>query len=216
MTTKKVKDPIVEEANQIRQQLTELQEKFSKLVSGEDTSQKETSFRQDDYIKVMNLTTSSLNLSTRPPGQGGTVKHFDKFGEIKNILYGDLIDITERHSDFLKAGYFYILNPDVVRFHGWDELYETLLTDAQIKQIISLDGEQYLDLFKSAGEAQKEVIVQMLIDKVRNEPDSTNLNLVSQVSSIANVDILEKARDSNKLKEILVDETKQLENDRNK
>lgn len=147
-----------------------------------------------EYIKVMSLLNYRLNLCTQPNGQGKVFK-FDSFGQIKKILYSDLVDILEVHSNFLEAGYFYIMNPKVIRLHGLDETYSKILTKEKIEKIINAQSEECLTLYSSANKGQQEIIIQLLVEKVAENMDSVNLNIVDKISRLAKIDIYKKAEE---------------------
>ena len=120
----------------------------------------------DDYVPVMSLLPYRLNLSTKEGGQGD-VKKFTKFGEVKNILYKDLVDIIEVNRTFMESGYFYILDPLVIRQHGLDEVYSKILTKEKIEEILNNVNTEYcIDLYNSSNSNQQKVIVQLLVEKV--------------------------------------------------
>lgn len=156
--------------------------------------------RQDEYIPVMSLIPYHLNLSTKEGGQGN-IKKFTRFGEKKNILYKDLLDIIEVHPNFLEAGYFYILHPGFIRQQGLDETYSKILTKDKIEQILTTNTEDCITLYNSANPKQQEIIIQLLIDRVRNEPERVNLNSVDKISKLSGVDIVKKAEESKELQE---------------
>lgn len=154
--------------------------------------------QQDDYIPVMSLLPYNLNLSTREGGQGNT-KKFSKFGEVKKILYRDLVDIIEVHNNFLEAGYFYIMDARVIRQHGLDDIYSKILTKEKIEEILSTNSDECVNLYASANPMQQEIIIQLLVDKVKVNPDSANLNIIDRISRMAGVDIMKRAEDMKEL-----------------
>jgi hypothetical protein len=155
----------------------------------------------DDYVPVVSLLPYRLNLSTKEGGQGD-IKKFTKFGEVKNILYKDLVDIIEVNRSFMEAGYFYILDPVVIRQHGLDEVYSKILTKEKIEEILNNVNTEYcIDLYNSANADQQKVIVQLLVEKMKTDPDSANLYTVDRISRLSKVDITQKAADEKALQE---------------
>lgn len=163
----------------------------------------------DDYVPVMSLLPYRLNLSTKEGGQGD-VKKFTKFGEVKNILYKDLVDIIEVNRTFMESGYFYILDPLVIRQHGLDEVYSKILTKEKIEEILNnINTEYCIDLYNSSNSNQQKVIVQLLIEKVKNDSGSVNLYTVDRISRLSKIDIAQKAEEENALAEELVEQNQQ-------
>lgn len=183
----------------LKQQLAELQKQIGVV---EEEEYQEKKIAQDDYIRVMSLVPYNLNLATQSGGQG-SVKKFTKFGEVKRIIYKDLVDIMEVHRNFLEAGYFYILDPNVIRYHGLNDVYDRLLTKERIEEILDTKSEESADLYMSATEKQQEIIVQLLIDKLKANPDSVNLNVVDKISRLSKVEISKKVDEEKALADIL-------------
>lgn len=155
----------------------------------------------DDMIPVMSLLPYTLNLSTKEQGQGST-KKFTRFGEIKQILYKDLIDILDNHANFLEAGFFYILSPAVIKQHGLGDVYSKILTKEKMDELLSLKTEECLSIYSSANDKQKEILIELVIDKVRDNPESINLNLVDRLSRLSKVEIVKRAEDEREIRVI--------------
>lgn len=152
----------------------------------------------DEYISVMSLIPYHLNLSTRERGLGKTYK-FERFGQVKRILYSDLVDIFETHPLFLEAGSFYILSEKVIRHHGLNDIYKNILTKEKIEAILTGEGKNVEDcvaLYQSANKSQQEVITSYMVDKLVENPDVLDLNLVDRISRISGINITEKANDT--------------------
>jgi len=153
----------------------------------------ENDIRQDEYINVVSLCDMRLTLSTEGYGKGRLFS-FAKFGDKKRILYSDLARIIESHAKFLEGGYFYILDPRVIRVHGLDDVYEKLMTKEQIERI--LEGGDVIEIYTSANPRQQKVIQSILIEKLIENPDSLDLNFVDKISRISGVKLADKAQES--------------------
>jgi hypothetical protein len=174
--------------------IKELEEKVAMYESSSDEPKKEIVISQTDYIRVMSLLPYRLNLCTRERGQG-KIYRFDTLFQIKRIIYSDLVDIMEANRQFLENGYFIILSEKVVRLHGLDDVYKNILTKEQIEKI--LEGtDEAVALYTSAGEKQKEVIIDLFVDKLVNTPNAVDLNLIDKLSRLSKVDISKKAKDN--------------------
>ena len=163
--------------------------------------------QQTDYIKIMSLLPWRLNLCTREKGQG-KVYRFEKFGQIKKIIYSDLVDILEVDAGFMEEGAFIVLNPKVVRTHGLDEIYSKILTKEKIEQI--LDGtDENLALFANTNKRQQEIIIDLVIEKLIQNPAGLDLNMIDKLSRLSGVNISERAENSRKLLAIPTEESEQ-------
>jgi len=147
----------------------------------------------NDYIKVMSLCPYEMCLSTAPRGRGKTF-NFKKFGEIKKLFYSDLLDVINNHPNFFEAGYFYILNKDVITSNGYEETYAKILTKEQIEKILDSSPEA-ISLFENSNEKQRELIINIIIGKLRDNKQ-IDFNVVSAISRISNVDLIGKAKEA--------------------
>lgn len=165
----------------------------------------------DEYIPVISLLPYRLNLATKEGGQGD-IKKFTRFGEIKNILYKDLVDILETNRGFAEAGYFYILNPDVIRQHGLDDVYSKILTKEKIEEILNnnTDAEACVNLYNSANAEQQRVIVQLLVNRIKEYPNGVNLYTVDRISRLSGIDIPAKAQAEKVLEAELAGQTRMM------
>jgi hypothetical protein len=115
------------------------------------------------------------------------------------------VDIIEVHYNFLESGYFYILDPRVIRQHGLNETYSKILTKEKIEEILNTNSEQSVSLYESANERQQETILQLLTNRILENPDSINLNVIDSISRISGIDILKRVseiRDFQKISEV--------------
>jgi hypothetical protein len=180
-----------------------------KLAMLENTSKPEESgdriFKPEEYILVMSLLPHTLNLSTQVGGQG-SIKKFTKFGETKRILYRDLVEIMEVNSSFVEAGYFYIMDSQLIRYHGLNDVYEKILSKEKIEQILEADSDICVDLYTSANPRQQEIIVNLLIEKTINDQFSVNLSIIDKISRLSKVDIYKKAQETASLRKEMKEE----------
>ena len=151
----------------------------------------ENKIQLDELIPVISLLSYPLNLSTREKGQGKVVK-FDSFGQVKRVLYADLLDILEVSRHFMEAGYYLILDERIIRAHGLGEIYAKLLNKDSFEKILS-NSNNAVALYKSANPEQQRVLVTMMIEKLRDDPNALDLNLVDQISRLSGTKIMEEA-----------------------
>jgi len=204
MTTANAKKPALNDEDAIeflKAKIAELENLLKKGV--EPVEEDETKISLDEYIPVMSLLPYTLVLSTQAMGRGIT-KRFEKFGEIKKILYKDLVDMMEVSQNFMKSGFYYILDQRVIRAHGLDEYYDKILTKEKIEEIMQSDAKSGLELYKSANPGQQKVIVGLLIEKLVENPNAVDMNLVDSISRESDVNITERVQFTNALNEHIV------------
>jgi hypothetical protein len=149
------------------------------------------------YVTVISLTPNQLNLSTQPGGKGKVIT-FNKFGEQKRIMYGNLVDIMDSAPGFLERGCYYIAEKRIIRKHGLDELYATLLTKQIIEDMVStsMSDEDMTTLYKSANKTQQGVIIDLIVHKLMADDKSDDMNMVASISKISGIDLLKQVEDN--------------------
>jgi hypothetical protein len=182
---------ITVEKNNLEESINDYEDEFDEI-----------DIRPDSYVKVISLTPYMLNLTTETAGRG-KVFSFPSFGVTKRILYSDLVNILEVNQSFLNDGLFYIADRRIIRKNGLNSTYEKLLTKEKIEAIVSGKSNDAVSLYKSANNNQKEFIVDMLISKLANDPDSVDLNLIDKISRASGIKIQEKAEETREFAESL-------------
>jgi len=184
---------------QLMERLLKLETHPQNLDTKVDKEEKE--LRSDDFITVVSLCNFKLNLSTEGFGKGRKYA-FRKFGEKKRISYRDLISIIETNMSFLEAGYFYILDSRVIEKHGFEEMYENILSREKFEEALACNQETSIELYKVANERQRKMIDRTLVHKIV-EGENIDLNVVSLISNIGSTDIRKTAEDAKATRELM-------------
>lgn len=149
--------------------------------------------RPDKYIKVMSLNFGKLVLTTESKGRGKPFV-FNKFGDVKNIVYADLVNLIHYQQSFAEQGRFYIFNKQVIKNHGLVEYYEKFLTKEMIEKILDYSRDDIVNYFKNATKTQQETIVNLLIKKLVAGED-LDINKIDIISRLSEVDIYKIANE---------------------
>lgn len=201
--TEVVEEPLSEKMKTERR-IADLEAQLERFINRE--SESKIDINSDDYVKVMSLCPVILNLCTRPYGQGKQFK-FKAFGEVKRILYGDLVEILETSPTFAEAGLFFIMDERVIRRHGLDDTYLNILDKSKIEQIFSGNSVDALNLYKQSNSRQQETIRDMLVDRLRDD-ENFDLNLIAAISKYSKVDLQEMANSAREFEEMDEEENK--------
>lgn len=185
---------------ELQKQLAEMTKRLEELASSKPVEKIEQRFfdaeedieiKPDKYIKVMSLISEKLNLSTEK--KGGRNFMFTHYGEVKRILYADLLRIIENNRGFLDSLYFIIMDGDVIRKHDLVETYSAALNKEKIDLFFAPNANQTdaVNLFKAAPEKQKESIVNLILDRMR-EGHQMDFNFLRRLSDVVGYSISEK------------------------
>jgi hypothetical protein len=179
------------------EEIAALKAQLAELMKGgiqSDGESRKIKIPLDDLIPVMSLLPYPLILTTRTKGQGKVIK-FESFGEIKQVLYQDLIDILEVSRHFMEDGYYLILDERVIKAHGLQETYSKILSKEQIEKILS-GTNNAVELYKTCNPEQQRTLIQMITDKLVSAPDSMDLNIVDRLSRESGINISQNVSDA--------------------
>jgi hypothetical protein len=144
-------------------------------------------------IPVISLYDGILVLTTDKRGSGKPFE-FKKFGTIIHINYSDLVEILHYQRRFAEEGLFYINDKNVISNNGLQDVYKNILDKKMIDNILSLNKSELNEVFNNTTEAQRDIIVSIIINKIRNNED-IDLNKVDMLSKIYKRDIIDIANE---------------------
>lgn len=132
-------------------------------------------------IKVMSLYSGGLNLKTSD--SSGKVIRFNRFGDVRPIIYSDLIQMISHQYRFFIEGYCLILDNDVIKAHMFEEYYNKFLDKKQIDNILNYEDSVIKNLFKNTTKIIQQTIVDLILNKiVENKPiDKNKVSVISEV-----------------------------------
>lgn len=206
ITDEKVETPITEtikkdtpvtnaEIDALRKQVELLQALVLQASQNNNSSSQNMDgyIRSDKSIKVMSLTSNQLNLSTMGGGKGKPFV-FKKYGDVKNIIYSDLSEILHHYQKFAEQGAFYIFDEDVVKRHGFEDIYKTILDKKAIDSFLTKDIDDIKDVFKDLSPIQQETIVQSIVQKIV-AGDDVSTNKVNAIKEVYGHDVFAMAEE---------------------
>jgi len=193
----KTKAVLTAENEALKAQLEAMQKESAPADSGKND---EIEISMTKYIKVMSLCPNRLNLSTE--SRRGKFK-FNKFGEVKRVMYKDLVEVMELQDSFLQAGLFLILDKDVVRLHGLDDVYERILDGGTIEKLITGElSNEALSLFLAAPVRQQDAIVDLIIRKLVRDDESVDMNFVFAIEKGTDRSITQRVQEAKEYNEL--------------
>lgn len=132
-------------------------------------------------VSIMSLAVGGLTLmgtrAIRIPKQFDTV----------SVSEAEATAIVTNMPNAARNGLFYILDADFVEENELAEAYQNILDDKQFKQLLNQSSDYVVDIFKSASDTQKKIIISMIIDK-KSHNQFIDANIVEQISKLSGVD----------------------------
>lgn len=146
--------------------------------------------RPDDMIRIQSLTKGELCLNVR----GRTVISFSKYGDIKPVLYSELMSIVNNNRTFAETGAFYIIDDASVYYLGLSRFYDNILSYEQIESLEFLNDDTLKEILPRIPDRQKRVIASILARKIFKD-EKVDRNKVDVISKYCDIDIVGKARE---------------------
>lgn len=151
----------------------------------------------NEIIKVVSLTRGILSLS-----YNGKHTQFTRFGEVKRMIYSDVMALLTENREFAKAGYFYIYSPAAIHFNNFESEYEKILSYEDIENICSKSSEELTRIFAkdklgnyiNITPEQVETITKRIADKIYSE-EHIDMNKVAIISNLTGVNINDAAEE---------------------
>ena len=174
--------------------IAELEAKMAEMETTSDdveaASDEPTEPPANKNIKLMSLYYGTLNLATQPNG-GGRIVSFNKYGQIRNVLYSTLIDIVNTNRRFSEEGYFYIMDSNAVYHLGLSEFYkDRVIPKSAIDGILDYDASEIPAIVGNLSEAQKDIVEHIVLDKMNK--GTADLNKVEVVGKALGCDFSAK------------------------
>lgn len=175
------------------EKMAEMQEQINNAKSAPTTIIQENRGMNSKKIKVVNLMSNPLNISTEPNGCG-RVYTFKEYGDTKLIKYDDLVEIVSSYPHTMEKGFAYICDKEAVESLGLSEEYKTLFGKETMDRIVWLRSETDLDLFLGMDINLQESVA-LGIAKKLNEKERIDYNYIRTIKEKTGIDIEKIAED---------------------
>lgn len=202
------------ENHDLKNQVLEMKEQIAQLISHitskestEDNIENEkaivnTRAQEENYeepsankqIKIMSMYYGTLNLCTSENRTSGKTLTFNKYGQIKSVMYKDLVDYVNNNRKFAENGYFYILDKAAVYHVGLSNEYTRLVDSSIVNNITNYTKSDIEQITSMLTDAQKNLIAKILSDKIANKKE-VDRNKVALISDLIGIDIQKKANE---------------------
>ena len=184
-TTKKAEPKVDERDIKLAEQAAELEALKSQmqavLQAQMTNAQVAAEPKKKKNVSIMSFAVGGLTLmgtrAIRIPKQFDTV----------SVSESEATAIVNNMPESARNGLFYILDADFVEENELSDAYKNLLDDKQFKQLLTQSSDYVVDIFKSASDVQKKIIINMIIDK-KSHNLPIDANIVEQISKLSGVD----------------------------
>lgn len=146
--------------------------------------------RPDAMIRLQSLTKGELCLNVN----GSVAINFDKYGDIKPVLYSELMNIVNNNRLFAEEGAFYIMDDASVKYLGLSRYYDNILSYDEIESLESYPDDELRTIIPKISDFQKDVVSLVFANRIYND-EQVDRNKVEVISKACEIDIAKRARE---------------------
>ncbi len=166
-------------------ELKALQEKMDMLLNAlstkNDAAEKP---KNKKTIKFINMTTGGFTI------RGTRFYHLDKQFDFQMFSENEARVIVNNMPNAVANGELYIADHDFVEECELDYIYNNLLSDAQMKSLLTQNAEDICEIYKNANEYQKKIIIEMVEEKQLNN-QRIDANVLVELGRLCGVDFMQ-------------------------
>lgn len=189
--TNEVTGKVVDETAELKaklaeqeKQMSEMMDKMQAMMSGANmAAQVKPVPKASRNIKFINLTSGGLNL------KGNRFYHMDAQFDSKMIPESEARAIVNNMPNTMVNGMVYIADADFVREMELDGAYIDLLSDEQMKALLTKSAGEVCDIYRNVSDMQKKIIVDMVSDR-RMEGLPVDANIVVELGKLCGKDLM--------------------------
>ena len=188
VTSDKVNPDVSSENELLKKQLVEMQEKMEamskKLAEANTTPVAEKSgVNKDRNITFVNLTNGTAVL------RGNSVWKLEGRFASRTFLEREARIIVNNMPNMIRSGMVYITDAQFVEDNDLSEVYLHILSDKDMKELLNHDASYVVDVYKNVSEGQKEVIINMIIDK-KLAGEKVDNNVLVELGQLSGKDLI--------------------------
>ena len=163
-TTTTDKD-ISSENESLKKQMEEMRaqmEAMSKMLAEAKSAPvaEKSGVNKDRNITFVNLTNGTAVL------RGNSFWKLEGRFASRTFLEREARIIVNNMPNMIRSGMVYITDAQFVEDNDLSEVYLNILSDKDLKELLSHDASYVVDVYKNVSEGQKNVIIDMIVDKV--------------------------------------------------
>lgn len=176
---KTLKAKIVEQ----EQQMADLMAQIKVMMQAQAQNVVPVTEKKARSIKFISLVQGGLSL------KGNRMYHIDKQFGYKMIPEGEAAAIVSNMPNTIANGLVYIADKDFISRMELDGVYEEILSDKQLKELLQQNTNDVCEIYKQASMAQREIIVDMIVNRKLNGLP-IDANIVVEIGKLCGKDLM--------------------------
>lgn len=175
-------EKMLAEANKAMQ---EMQAKMLEMQSQMNSSTPNVVVQSDSNltrtVKVISMLASTYVLRTNAdPRERGRSYVFEKFGDVQNIRFTDMVDIVNNYTSQFEKGWAILTSKKDYEDLGIGDFYNNILTKEQIEDLICLSNDESVNIILDMDKETQEKIAELIAEKM-NSGYAYDLNRIREL-----------------------------------
>ena len=181
-----VNDSLAQENELLKKQMEAMQaqmELLAKQVAMNTNTTNTTNQKPERNIEFINMVPGTLVL------RGNQIWKIEGQFNSRSFLEREARIIVNNMQNTIRSGYVYIADYDFIKENELTEVYDTMLSDQQLKNLLNKNFKEVVEIYKTVPKAQQEIIVTMI--KERKEAGvQIDANILIQIGELCGQDLL--------------------------
>lgn len=183
--------PVVDtEKEQLKAQLAEQQKRMEEmmaqmqvLMQAQSNVVTPTKPANNRKIKFVNMCTGKLIL------KGTSLWEIEGQFNDRDFSETEANIIVNNMANAIRSGCVYIADAQYIEEHQLQPIYDNLLSDKQMLDLLNHDYKYVLDMYKTASDAQKKIIVDTIVSK-RSNGEYVDANIMIKLGELCGRDLV--------------------------
>ena len=158
-------------------------EMLLKSLSNKEEKDNNKTKNNKKTIKFINMTTGGFTI------RGTRLYHLDKQFDFQVFSESEARVIVNNMPNSIANGQLYIADHNFVEECELDYIYESLIDDKTLKDLLNKNSEDVCEIYKNASDFQKKIIVDMIMEKQINE-EKVDANVLVDLGKLCGIDFM--------------------------
>lgn len=158
-------------------------EMLLKSLSNKEEKNESKTKNNKKTIKFINMTTGGFTI------RGTRLYHLDKQFDFQVFSESEARVIVNNMPNSIANGQLYIADHNFVEECELDYIYESLIDDKTLKDLLNKNSEDVCEIYKNASDFQKKIIVDMITEKQINE-EKIDANVLVDLGKLCGIDFM--------------------------
>lgn len=186
ITSTTLTETVEAENSALKAQLEELKAQMlmmQQIMTMQNTVQA-TPKKSDRMIRFVNLIPGTLVL------RGSVIWKIEGQFAYHDFLESEATVIVSNMANLIREGGVYIADAQFVEEHNLAEVYRYILSDDQMRELLEKDSKYVIDVYKTANDIQKQIIIDMITEK-KLAGGQVDANILFEIGRLSGQNLLE-------------------------